>query len=250
MADPFPVDRLWPDPATDIPLDELLAAYEPPRVSGRPSVSINMVTSVDGRAQVNGTTEGLGTRVDRRLMRLYRAAHDAVASGAGTVRASGVWLRVPTDLGQRRVAAGRPAQPLSVVIAGRTPIDAADWHGRDEARLLVIGKANPQVPMPGVELVRAPTDQPDPRWILETLGARGVTSVLLEGGPRMNAAFLAVGCLDEVCWTLGASLIASDALPMVTAVPGGSPFAADPRPGHLASVLRDGDELFLRYRFG
>ena len=61
MADPFVVDRLWPDPATGVPLDELLSAYAAPRVRGRPSVSINMVTSVDGRAQVDGTAEGLGS---------------------------------------------------------------------------------------------------------------------------------------------------------------------------------------------
>lgn len=250
MAESFLVDRLWPDPATGIALDGLLAAHEPPQVAGRPSVSINMVTSIDGRAQVRGTAEGLGSRVDRRLMRLYRAAHDAVATGAGTVRASGVWLRVPADLAQRRIAGGRPAQPLSVVLAGTTAIDPARWHGQDEPRLLVVGRSNPQEPMPGAELLRAPTDQPDPRWVLDELSARGVRSVLLEGGPRMNAAFLRAGCLDEVCWTLGASLVASDALPMIAAVPGRSPFADDPRPGHLASVLRNGDELFLRYRFG
>ena len=250
MAESVLVDRLWPEPATDLALDELLARHEPPQVSGRPSVTVNMVTSIDGRAQIHGTAEGLGSRVDRRLMRLYRAAHDAVASGAGTVRASGVWLRVPSDLAQRRAAEGRAAQPLSVVIAGTTPIDPSRWHGRDEARLLVVGNENRQQPMPGVELLRAPTNQPDPRWVLDALHARGVRSVLLEGGPRINAAFLRAECLDEVCWTLGASLVASDALAMVAPIVGGSPFADAPRPGHLASVLRNGDELFLRYRFG
>jgi riboflavin biosynthesis pyrimidine reductase len=250
MPDPMLVDRLWPDPSPQRPLDELLADYAPPSAPGRPSVRINMVTSIDGRAQLDDTAEGLGSRVDRRLMRLYRAAHDAVATGSGTVRASGVWLRVPPDLAAQRAAAGRPAQPLSVVIAGSTPVDPARWHGEDEARVLVIGADNPQQPLPGVELLRAPTPVPDPAWILERLAERGVTSVLLEGGPTTNAAFLAAGLLDEVCWTLGATLVASDALPMISAIEGGSPYADDPRRGSLASVLRNGDELFLRYRFG
>lgn len=250
MPDPVLVDRLWPDPAAQQPLDELLADYAPPSVVGRPSLSINMVTSIDGRAQVGGTTEGLGSRADRRLMRLYRAAHDAVATGAGTLRASGVWLRVPGDLAARRVAAGRSPQPLSVVIAGATPVDPATWHGEDEPRLLLVGAYNPQPPLPGVELLRAPTDHPAPDWVLERLAERGVASVLLEGGPTTNAAFLAADCLDEVCWTLGASLVASDALPMIAAIEGGSPYAAEPRRGTLASVIRNGDELFLRYRFG
>lgn len=244
------VDRLWPDPATQQPLDELLASYAPPAVRGRPSVTINMVTSIDGRAQLDDTAEGLGSRVDRRLMRLYRAAHDAVATGSGTVRASGVWLRVPTDLAAQRVAGGRPGQPLSVVIAGSHAVDPAGWHGEGEAQVLVVGADNPQAPLPGVELLRAPTAMPEPAWILERLAERGVQSVLLEGGPTTNAAFLAANLLDEVCWTLGATLVASDALSMISAIEGGSPHADEPRRGRLASVLRNGDELFLRYRFG
>lgn len=237
------VDRLWPDPTTDLHLDKALAPYEPPRVANRPSVTVNMITSIDGRAQVDGTAEGLGGRTDRRLMRLYRAAHDAVATGAGTVSAYGAWLGISDDLVRGR-------RPLSVVIAGTTPVDVTRWHTTEgEPRLLVVGAGNPQPPSSGIELLRAPTDRPEPHWLLERLAERGVASVLLEGGPTTNAAFLAAGCLDEVCWTIGPSLVASDALPMIAAIEGGSPFAAAPRRGSLVSVLRNGDELYLRYRF-
>ncbi len=73
--------------------------------------------------------------------------------------------------------------------------------------------------------------------------------MLLEGGPRLNAAFLAEDLIDEVYWTVGAHLVGTDALPMVAPIPGGSPFAGDPRPGRLVSVHRHHDELFLCYRF-
>ncbi len=241
-ASPHLVDRLWPDHATNLALEDALASYRPPRVDGRPSVTINMVTSVDGRAQVDGTAEGLSGRMDRRLMRLYRAAHDAVATGAGTVSAYGAWLGIPDELVRGR-------RPLSVVIAGTSPVDVARWHGDDERRLLIVGAGNPQDAASGIDILRAPTARPDPRWVLDQLAERGVASVLLEGGPTTNAAFLAAGCLDEVCWTIGSSLVASDALPMIAAIEGGSPFASAPRPGSLASVLRNGDELYLRYRF-
>ena len=101
------VDRLWPDPALDIDLDAAMADFHPaPAPDGRPVVAINMVTSIDGRAQIDGTAEGLGSRTDRRLMRLYRAAFDAVGSGVGTLRATGVWLRVGDDLAARRARMG------------------------------------------------------------------------------------------------------------------------------------------------
>ncbi len=245
------IDRLWPDPVPGIALDEAYADLALPSPPGdRSYVAINMVTSVDGRAQLGETAEGLGSRADRRLMRLLRAGFDAVASGAGTLRATGIWPRVPDELSARRVAAGRSAQPVSVVIAGehRVPLEA--WHGSDERRLLVVGSGNPQQESPGVELLRAATPQPDPRWLLDELRRRGIATVLLEGGPTTNAAFLAADCIDEVFWTVGATLLGTDALPMIAAIDGGSPFADAPRRGALTSVHRNGDELFLRYRFG
>ena len=36
----------------------------------------------------------------------------------------------------------------------------------------------------------------------------------------------------------------------IAPISGGSPYAAAPRHGRLISVLKHGDELFLRYRFG
>jgi riboflavin biosynthesis pyrimidine reductase len=65
----------------------------------------------------------------------------------------------------------------------------------------------------------------------------------------VNAAFLGEDLIDEVYWTIGAGLLGTDALPMIAPVADGSPFAHEPRRGNLVSVLRHGDELFLRYRF-
>ncbi|MEO7296720.1 MAG: hypothetical protein ABIZ57_11310, partial [Candidatus Limnocylindria bacterium] len=60
---PYRVDRLWPDPAPDVDLDEAMTEFSlTPAPSGRPLVAINMVTSIDGRAQLDGTADGLGSR--------------------------------------------------------------------------------------------------------------------------------------------------------------------------------------------
>lgn len=229
-----------------------MATFSPPPMSaGRPLVGVNMITSIDGRAQLAGTAEGLGGRADRRLMQLYRAAYDAVGSGSGTLRAAGLWLRVVGDLAERRAAKGRPPQPTGVLIAGTEPVPTdARWFAGDEPRLLVVGAGNPQPdPPPGTELMRAPTRRPQPAWVLERLSERGMRTFLLEGGPQLNAAFLADGVLDEVYWTVGAHLLGTDALPMIAPIAGGSPYAAAPRRGRLVSAHRFEDELFLRYRF-
>jgi riboflavin biosynthesis pyrimidine reductase len=253
----FTVDRLWPDPANALDLDQAMAGYAPPPApAGRIAVATNMVTSLDGRAQLAGTAEGLSGRADRRLMRLYRAAFDAVGSGAGTLRRTDFWSSVPEDLAARRRAEGRPPQPLAVVIAGNgsVPFDRR-WFTNDQPRLLIVGPASPHAapgapPLPaGTDLLVAPTDRPEPAWVLERLAERGVGSLLLEGGPTTNTAFLVAGCLDELCWTLGARVLAANALTLFATPPGGSPFATRPREARLTSVLRCGDELFVRYRF-
>jgi riboflavin biosynthesis pyrimidine reductase len=252
VTEPYRIDRLWPDPAFDLGLDAAFADLDLPagRRDERPWVGVNMVTSVDGRAQLGGGADGLGSRVDRRLMRLLRAGFDAVATGSGTLRATGFWPQLPAELAVRRAEHGRAPQPASVVIAGSHPVPLERWRGEDVPRILVVGSENPQLPAPGIELLRAPTPDPEPRWLLEQLGQRGIGSVLLEGGPTTNAAFLANDCIDELFWTVGPMLVGTHALPMIAPIPGGSPWAEMPRRGRLASVHRNGDELFVRYRFG
>jgi riboflavin biosynthesis pyrimidine reductase len=242
------VDRLWPDPAADLALDDAMAGFALPAASaGRPLVGVNMVTSIDGRAQRDGTAEGLAGRADRHMMRHYRAAYDAVGSGAGTLRAAGLWLRVGDDLAARRADAGLTPNPVGVVVAGSDPVPLeARWFGGDERRILIVGRTNPIDAAPaGTELVRASDARPAPAWILASLAARGIRSFLLEGGPHLNAAFLAAGLIDELYWTVGAHLLGTDALPMIAPIAG-----AEPLGGRLVGVLRHGDELFLRYRFG
>ena len=241
----FLVDRLWPDPGPDLDLDAAFADLElPDPPPDRPSVGLNMVTSLDGRAEREGTTEGLATRADRRLMRLLRAGYDAVGNGAGTLRQVDLWTDVPADLAARRVAAGRPPQPLAVLVGGAEPIPTdRRWFQTDQPRLILVGRDGPRQ-VPGAEVVAAATLRPDPRWVLATLAGRGVRSLLLEGGPTLNAAFHAAGLIDELYWTVGALLLGGDGLPMI------GPGALAPRPGRLLSVHRFDDELYLRYRFG
>jgi riboflavin biosynthesis pyrimidine reductase len=249
----YRVDRLWPDPATDLSLDDAMAEFTlPGPPAGRPLVGVNMVTSIDGRAQLDGTAEGLSGRADRLLMRRYRAAYDAVGSGAGTLRAAGLWMRVGDDLARRRAAARRSPNPAGVVIAGSDPVPLdAKWFTGDERRILVVGRENPIETAPeGTELLRASDARPTPRWILAALAARGIRTFLLEGGPHLNAAFLAAGLIDELYWTVGAHLLGTDALPMIAPIPGGSPYASVPRRGRLVTVMRHENELFLHYRFG
>ncbi|HET6744559.1 MAG TPA: dihydrofolate reductase family protein, partial [Candidatus Limnocylindria bacterium] len=171
MADEHRVDRLWPDPASDLSLDEAFRRLDlPDRPLGRPLVGVNMITSIDGRAQLGGNAEGLGSRADRRLMRLYRSAYDAVASGAGTLRADDFYSWLPDDLAEQRVAAGQPAQPFALLIAGTgaIPTDRRFFTHAEQPRAVAVGADSPYAnePLSGVETWVAPDPVPQPGWLL------------------------------------------------------------------------------------
>lgn len=248
MTDSLPrltVDRLWPDPATGLDLDAAIANLAlPPAPAGRPWVGLNMVTSLDGRAEWSSAGDALGTRADRRLMRLLRMPFDAVAIGVGTLREAGGWTDLPADLAAVRAAAGQLPQPLAVLIAGTGPIPTEGrWWGTGQPRLVVVGRDGPRQ-VAGAEVLIAPTDRPEPDWLLRALRERGIASVLLEGGPTINARFHAAGLIDELYWTVGPWLLGGEGLPMLAP----NPPAETPRPAHLVSIHRHGEELFLRYR--
>jgi riboflavin biosynthesis pyrimidine reductase len=243
----FVIDRLWPDPAAGLDLDAAMADLmvpEPP--PGRPWIGLNMVTSIDGRAQRDGKADDIGDRADRRLMRLLRVPFDAVAIGIGTLRATGGWTDVPADLASVREALGRPPQPVGVLIAGGGPIPTdGHWFSTEQPRLAVVGTDGPRQ-IPGAEVLVAPTAHPKPDWVAGRLRERGMGSVLLEGGPTVNARFHAAGLIDELFWTVGPWLLGGEGLPMLAPdLP-----AQVPRAATLVSVHRHRDELFLRYRFG
>ena len=229
MTDPVHrVDRLWPDPAADLALDDAMAAFTlPAPPPDRPLVGVEhghehrrpRTAGGHGRGPVRPRRSTADAPVPRGLRRRrqrsrHAARRRALAAGGGR----------PRRAARRRWTV---AEPIGVVVAGHDPIPLdARWFTGDERRILIVGRDNPIEAAPeGTELVRATDARPAPRWILATLAARGIRSLLLEGGPHLNAAFLAEGLIDELYWTVGAHLLGTDALPMFAPIAGGSPYA-------------------------
>jgi diaminohydroxyphosphoribosylaminopyrimidine deaminase/5-amino-6-(5-phosphoribosylamino)uracil reductase len=150
--------------------------------------------SLDGRAAtatghshyINGA-EGLD-----HLHRL-RALMDAVVVGVGTALADDPLLTV------RRVAGPHPAR---VVIdpSGRLPPAARAFRDDGVRRLVVTAKDAVVQTSAGIEHIALPAAQGrlDPCDILRSLAARGLSRILIEGGPATVARFLEARCLDRL----------------------------------------------------
>ena len=128
---------------------------------GRPHVTLKLAVSVDGRAVVPRRRWVTGPQARRRVHEL-RASVDAVGVGMGTVRADAPRL------------------------------DARDVEAATQPRRLAFGRG----PLPEgseLELRSGPLDEE-----LGALGAEGVQSLLLEGGPTLATAFIAAGLVDKL----------------------------------------------------
>src|SRR4051794_15909049 len=92
----------------------------------RPYLALNMVSTADGKATVEGRTRAISSETDRAIFHHLRTQADAVMVGAGTVRTERYGPIVKNDeLRAKRVREGVPPDPLAVIVSGRLhiPVD-------------------------------------------------------------------------------------------------------------------------------
>jgi diaminohydroxyphosphoribosylaminopyrimidine deaminase/5-amino-6-(5-phosphoribosylamino)uracil reductase len=169
--------------------------------TGRPWVLFKSAMTLDGKVATRaGDSKWISDESSRARAHRWRASVDAVAVGIGTAladdpaltaRVDGVHhqprhvvfdstARLPVD---SQLIAAAPGLPLTVVVsraAGRSATEALELSGAEV--IVATGENEPA-------RVRSALDQ---------LGSDGVTSILLEGGPRLAGAFLDAGEIDEV----------------------------------------------------
>jgi riboflavin-specific deaminase-like protein len=246
------MDRLHParGPAEDLGLDPY-DAYRPedPRA---PLVRINMVTSLEGRVVgADGRSGGLGGAGDEAAFFAMRALADAVVVGAGTVRAEGYGPMRPRPVWEgRRRADGRTGPVPVVVVSASLDLDLAASLFTEAVAPTVVLTCADSAPdrraaaaRAGAVVVPVGEGRVDLVAGIATLRERhGLHHLLVEGGPSLNGQLLDAGLVDELCLTLAPAVVGGE--DPRRAVDG----ATARHDLVLAQVLRDGDELLLRYR--
>jgi diaminohydroxyphosphoribosylaminopyrimidine deaminase/5-amino-6-(5-phosphoribosylamino)uracil reductase len=169
--------------------------------TGRPHVLFKSAMTLDGKvATRTGDTKWISGEESRLLSHHWRAERDAVVVGIGTALADDPQLTARID--------GAIRQPRRVVFdsEGRLPLDSQLVRGAPGLPLtVVVGRAASRLETDALEVAGAEvivaTGENEParvRSALDQLGAAGVTSILLEGGPRLAGAFLDAGEVDEI----------------------------------------------------
>jgi diaminohydroxyphosphoribosylaminopyrimidine deaminase/5-amino-6-(5-phosphoribosylamino)uracil reductase len=182
--------------------------------TGRPWVLFKSAMSLDGKvATAAGDSKWISGSSSRRLAHHWRAECDAVAVGIGTALADDPQLtarvegvsrqprRVVFDATARlpltsKLVQAAPDPPLTVVVSRAAPRADSEALAAAGAEVIVATGANP-----GARVACA----------LDRLGEEGVTSILLEGGPKLAGAFLDADEIDELRFFIAPLLLGGKA---------------------------------------
>lgn len=173
--------------------------------TGRPWVLFKSAMTLDGKvATRTGDSQWISGESSRVRVHQWRASVDAVAVGIGTA------LHDDPQLTARHLQGDDPSvrQPRRVVFdsTARLPVDSKLVAESSEVPLtVVVSRAAPRrrtnsLSAAGVDVVVAQGGNEPARVLsaLDQLGALGINSILLEGGPKLAGAFLDAGEIDEI----------------------------------------------------
>jgi diaminohydroxyphosphoribosylaminopyrimidine deaminase / 5-amino-6-(5-phosphoribosylamino)uracil reductase len=178
--------------------------------TGRPWVLFKSAMTLDGKvATESGDSKWISGESSRARAHWWRTECDAVAVGIGTALHDDP--RLTARLGDFADAPGEEvesAQPRRIVFDSdaRLPLDSQLVRQAPQVPLTVVASraarrtATESLETSGADVIVA-TGENEParvRSALDQLGARGVTSILLEGGPHLAGAFLDAGEVDEI----------------------------------------------------
>lgn len=188
-------------------------------VRGQPWVVAKYAMTLDGRvAALNEGRGAVSGDAARNLTMRWRNELDAIAVGAGTLALDNPALTT------RGVPGGRDPRPVLFSRSGRVPPDGAAI--RPGAILVTAQEATAgALEAAGMTVIRAETIP----GALRQLGGLGISTLLLEGGPRLLTAFFSAGLVDEVRVFIAPKLLGA----------GQSPLLGPERPMAQAQVLQD-----------
>jgi len=187
---------------------------------GRPLVTLKLGTTLDGRiATASGESQWITGPPARERAHALRAVHDAIMVGTGTALADDPQLtcRLP-GLAHRspvRVVIDRhlrmPPTMQLVASAREVPTWVLTSLSADPLRRQALADGDITL----IEIEGDSNADIDLATALATLGERGITRLLVEGGGRLAAALVRARLVDRLVWVHAPLLIGNDGVPAI-----------------------------------
>jgi diaminohydroxyphosphoribosylaminopyrimidine deaminase/5-amino-6-(5-phosphoribosylamino)uracil reductase len=199
---------------------ELNEAFIKHVTTGRPFVTLKCAMSLDGKiATRTGASQWITSPLAREAGHRLRHATDALLVGIGTVVQDDPLLTT-------RLPDGRGVNPLRVIVDStlRLPAQARVATVAPDCRTLVATTSRAaqeqqqRLRNQGLEIVVLPAyddGRVDVEALLQYLGERKITSVLVEGGATLNATLLRRRLVDKVLFFIAPKIIGGDGLSVI-----------------------------------
>ncbi|MEX0955700.1 MAG: bifunctional diaminohydroxyphosphoribosylaminopyrimidine deaminase/5-amino-6-(5-phosphoribosylamino)uracil reductase RibD [Rhizobiaceae bacterium] len=195
---------------------DLMAGYLIRSVRKRPEVTLKLAVSADGMVGRKGEGHvAITGDVARAQVHAMRAEADAILVGIGTVLADNPQLtcRLPgmESRSPVRIVLDReirlPTGSRLALSAGDTSVLVASSFDADPARRRALTAAG--VEFIGADLIDGLVALPE---LLDDLAGRGIATLMVEGGAKVAAQFLADGLVDRIALFSGSADIGSDGI--------------------------------------
>ncbi len=196
----------------------------------RPFVTVSYAQSVDGSiATRNREQLQLSSKQSMILTHRIRAACDAIVIGINTLLADNPLLTV-------RLAEGTSPQPIVLDSHLRTPFQARLLERTDRRCWLACTDSSApgrigEFEGRGAEIIRCDCDRRgrvDLRHLLQSLGKRGISSVMVEGGGQVITSFIEARLVDQMIITIAPRLVGGLSVLARPAVNNGTLLNLDP----------------------
>lgn len=219
---------------------------------GRPHLMLKIAVSADGKTGLAGRRPAeISCETSRAMAHMMRANADAILVGSGTVIADDPLLtcRLPgmTERSPIRVVLdGKLRIPLASKLV-RTAREVPVWVMTTETASM---ETERRLVAAGITVLRVPDKggQVDLSASLKRLGERGITRVLVEGGPILSATLLRQDLVDEAIIVRSERVLGSGAIDALEGLPL-SALTEAPRFEVIARRQTGADSLTHYFRF-
>ena len=214
----------------------------------RPFVSMKCALSLDGKAATrSGESQWISGDESRARGHELRDRYDAIMVGVGTVIRDDPLLTTRLRVGEGR-------DPLRIIVDSRcrTPLEARVIKHRSRVpTVIATTEGSPRerreaLRQSGAEVwvLRSRGERVDLQHLLEEMGKREIISVLLEGGPTLNAGALEAGIVDKLYFFIAPIIIGGREAPGPVGGEGAARLSAAARVTEV-QVERLGEDLLV-----
>lgn len=212
----------------------------------RPFITLKLAASLDGRiATATGESRWITGPESRRHVHMLRATHDAVMIGRGTAQADDPMLDI-RDLGLSR------ANPVRIILDSQLALSPTCRLAQTASQIPLWichstgAKGLEDWTKTTATLIESLSDDSglSLKTLLQTLAAKGLTRILVEGGGQLAASLITANLVDRIEVFHAGLLLGANSTPALAALPYKA-LANFPRFTHVETITLGNDNLSI-----